>query len=289
MGSAASRYAAVRRRARALAVALILTWIATAPSALAQIVEVVRLKDGSVYQGKLVEKVQGERIVIQLATGEIKTFTWDDIVSPTPPPAPPTPRFGDDANLGIPPNPGYAPVPPPHEYSAAGPWLYLGGVTSLPQFGSPRGIIGVAAEFKTFRWLGIEVTGGYDGPIEVAEGDLGWSVAETVRFGDQWGLGAGVSQHFGARGTGTLNMAHGEFFFNLDLGTPVSSSLVIRMATGLTTMLNGGSHAGACGFFNVAGGNTDDNGNPTDTSCAVFYFDVEVFFRLPLGKTADTQ
>jgi hypothetical protein len=45
-------------------------------------------------------------------------------------------------------------------------------------------------------------------------------------------------------------------------------------------MFNAADHPGACGFFNLEGGNTDENGSPIDKSCLVFYFDVEVFYRM---------
>jgi hypothetical protein len=43
-------------------------------------VETVSLKDGSVYRGELVEKIPGDHLTVKLATGEIKTFAWADLV-----------------------------------------------------------------------------------------------------------------------------------------------------------------------------------------------------------------
>lgn len=39
----------------------------------------VALKSGAQYHGKLVEKVPGDHLTIQLATGEIKRFEWSDL------------------------------------------------------------------------------------------------------------------------------------------------------------------------------------------------------------------
>lgn len=63
----------------------------------------VSLKNGNLYRGELVERIQGDHITLKLATGELKTFAWDELA-----PAPPPP--------GIPPAPAPRPViqaPPP--------------------------------------------------------------------------------------------------------------------------------------------------------------------------------
>jgi len=61
----------------------------------------VTLKNGASYHGKLVERVPGDHITIQLATGEVKTFAWEDIES-------------DEADE---PAPKKKPAPPPTETS----------------------------------------------------------------------------------------------------------------------------------------------------------------------------
>lgn len=44
-----------------------------------QIWQVVRLTDGSIYQGDLVELVPGDHLTVRLATGEVKRFAWGDL------------------------------------------------------------------------------------------------------------------------------------------------------------------------------------------------------------------
>ncbi len=293
--------------------ACVLAAVSASRRAVAQLTEIVELKDGSLYQGQLIEKVEGDRIVIQLATGEIKTLPWDQVVraveapaagassSAPPRPAPPTSEpppstpstdgaiVGDTSHIVTGwPDPhtpaAEAPAPPP------GQRLFLGFVTSLPQFGSPRGILGVMTEYRPLRWLGLEVGGAYDGPAEVAEGDLGWSVDETLHVGSTIGLGLGVSQHYGGIGSGVAQLGHAELDSDFDLQGMVSSPMTMRLAIGAATMFNGADHPGACGFFNLAGhGSTDENGNPTDTSCLFIYVDVEFFFRIHLGGTSQSS
>lgn len=286
----------VRSTASVLALGFALAVGLVATRARAQVIDIVELKDGSQYQGQLVEKVEGIHVVIQLATGEVKTFLWDDVARVTPAPAPapalapapsPVASAPADATAGLELHhvytgwsaPGASPeTPSPSSPRETGQQLDLGLVTSLPQFGSPRGIAGLMTEYQPVPWLGLEVAGAYDGPAEVAEGNLGWSLAETLRVGHLFGVGAGVSQHFGATGNGVAHLGHAELFWDLDMG-----DVTLRMATGAATMFNGADHPGACGFYNISGGGMDDSGRPNDTSCAFVYFDVEVFFHLPLG------
>ncbi len=51
--------------------------------------ETVRLRSGAVYSGHLVEKVPGDHVTLQLATGEIKVIPWADIPAAAAPSAPP--------------------------------------------------------------------------------------------------------------------------------------------------------------------------------------------------------
>ncbi len=59
---------------------------------------VVTLKNGDVSRGVLVEKVTGDHVTIQLATGETRTYPWAEVESvkgaaaPPPAPAPPAPK-----------------------------------------------------------------------------------------------------------------------------------------------------------------------------------------------------
>jgi hypothetical protein len=56
--------------------------------------EVVVLRDGSRYQGELVEKVPGDHVTIKLATGEIKRFDFADLAPSPSPSALPAPLSG---------------------------------------------------------------------------------------------------------------------------------------------------------------------------------------------------
>ena len=51
--------------------------------------DTVTLRSGAIYFGQIVEKVPGDHEILKLATGEIKRFTWADLVqsSPQQPPA----------------------------------------------------------------------------------------------------------------------------------------------------------------------------------------------------------
>ncbi len=43
--------------------------------------EQVRMRDGSVFQGELVERIPGDHVTIRLATGEFRRLPWSDVVS----------------------------------------------------------------------------------------------------------------------------------------------------------------------------------------------------------------
>jgi hypothetical protein len=62
--------------------------------ALADDVESVQTKDGSVYRGELVERVVNDHVTLKLATGEIKTIAWSDIKPSETRPPPPRPPDG---------------------------------------------------------------------------------------------------------------------------------------------------------------------------------------------------
>lgn len=46
--------------------------------------EQVRMRDGSIFQGELVERIPGDHVTIRLATGEFRRLPWSDIVSEAP-------------------------------------------------------------------------------------------------------------------------------------------------------------------------------------------------------------
>ena len=55
------------------------------------IVETVRLKNGNVFRGEVIERIVDRHVVLKLMTGEIRRIDWDDIGMP-PPPKHPRPR-----------------------------------------------------------------------------------------------------------------------------------------------------------------------------------------------------
>jgi len=69
--------------------------------------ETVKLGDGSVYVGDLVEKVPNDHITIKLATGDIRRFEWTALLAPTPPPPPPTLALASAAPTAPPPPPAH--------------------------------------------------------------------------------------------------------------------------------------------------------------------------------------
>ena len=84
-------------RGRFAGVALVLL----ASGALADDVESVRTRDGSVYRGELVERVVNDHVTLKLATGEIKTIPWADIQPAAPSQPPPPSRPADPPSVEI--------------------------------------------------------------------------------------------------------------------------------------------------------------------------------------------
>jgi len=75
--------------------------------------ETVRLANGNVYEGELVERVPGDHVTIKLATGEVRRFDWSDLAPSAAPPTPtPTPTPTQDIAQPVPTQLGPAPLPP---------------------------------------------------------------------------------------------------------------------------------------------------------------------------------
>jgi hypothetical protein len=243
----------------------------------AQTLLTVKLADGSQYQGELIEKVPGDKVVIKLATGEIKTFSWADVVSsaesPSSQPAPSGTSTAPSAspNVAAPPDgssPAESPNAPPQTETNTPPdtrtSLLLGAATTLPSFPSPIGVAGAVLELD-FPWMvGFELASGYDEYVN--GGNLGWAVKETVHslLYPLVGVGVGLSEHFGAAGGGVLLALHAEVNADIRLG-----NFVIRLATGYAFVFNADAHPDAVGSFGI-GSN-------------FFYFDLELLYRIALG------
>ena len=56
--------------------------------------ETITLRNGDVYSGRLVERVPGDHLTLQLATGEVKVIPWSEI--PATPAGPPPPNGTSD-------------------------------------------------------------------------------------------------------------------------------------------------------------------------------------------------
>jgi hypothetical protein len=281
-----------------------------APSAEAQTLETVTLKNGDIYEGELVERVLDDHVTIRLATGEIRRFAWADIASsdpaplggdywqPTPHapkrryrPMPLEPIAGPPAApLGRDPIPGWTP-PNLEPFSTKVPptdLIDVGIRFTPPQLGSPVGMVAVMFGYKPFDLLGLELDTGYDGWFAVGFGNLGWSVAETARVGPKWGgVGIGTSEHFGALGRGVAYMGHVELYFDIDFSFPRSNtkpSFVVRISPGIAGMFNGQDHPGACGIFNILGnGNTPGSGDPLPKQCLIPYLTLGFMRRYKYG------
>lgn len=63
-----------------VAVSALVCAVGLAGSARADAAERVTLKDGSVVAGELVEKVPGRKLVMKLATGEVRTIAWASLL-----------------------------------------------------------------------------------------------------------------------------------------------------------------------------------------------------------------
>jgi hypothetical protein len=74
-----------------LFVVLPLTTLSVSRSARADLDYLVTLKDGSTYQGALVEYAPNDHVTLHLATGETKRFAWTQIAMPNLPPVPMAP------------------------------------------------------------------------------------------------------------------------------------------------------------------------------------------------------
>jgi hypothetical protein len=252
-----------------VALAAPLAVVLSASDAHAQtVIVLVELKDGSSYQGDLVEKVPSDHVTIKLATGEIKRFDWSSIAST---------REGASAPQAIP--AGELPVPD-------GTSLVPGGVgggsagalvdwpepdrtpppmmTSRLSFGFVGGVrpLGYGAiEGQYYPWNENTFTVGFRaayGPW----GALGHSVGEMLTVdwplgrSIQQGLGVGLTQSFRA-GPGAVETAGAPGsmnFFDADcshFNVFLSRALMLHLGLGFSWATSSGCKFGeGCGRFN---------------------------------------
>lgn len=84
-------------RIRLVVSALVVSVALASPALAADGRVVVELRNGSTVRGDLVEKVPGRKVVVQLATGEVRTLEWDAIAKIDDAPAAPAPAAGPPA------------------------------------------------------------------------------------------------------------------------------------------------------------------------------------------------
>jgi hypothetical protein len=96
--------------------------------------ETVRLADGSVYAGELVEKVPSDHVTIKLATGEVRRFEWATLAGTTQPVPPVQPLTSiAQSRLALATFAPTTPPPPAHiEVTSDSPGALLMKVANVP-------------------------------------------------------------------------------------------------------------------------------------------------------------
>jgi hypothetical protein len=214
---------------------VILAILASRALAASLLVEIVELRDGSLYQGELLEKVVSDHVTIQLANGGIRSFAWAEIarlretdVAPTEP--------GEHLVTGWPEPDRRVPVLDTAH-------LTLGVEAGL---GGPEGYAGITVGWEPTRWLELELGAGLGGKF-------GPALAQTLRIGlplYMIRLGLGVSL--------SMNVTGSEY---TDQGAPsrsywisvegfndllLSRRLLLRFVMGDGILLNGGDFSVLC-------------------------------------------
>ncbi len=220
----------------------------------------VVLIDGSELQGELVERVPGDHLTLQLATGEIRRLPWASIASSrevggateTLPPlvtpestpltpltsSPPlgAPRAGTDVIRGWP-----RPDRRPPTFSGEHYVLGVGGGV-----GSPTGYVGALAGYEPAPWCELQLGAGLGGRF-------GYAVAATgrlqaVAFGAmRFGLGVGLSTNY-APSPSLAGAPKQTQFLNLDFNQDyaLGRSAFLRLTSGVAFLLNPGGFEGLC-------------------------------------------
>jgi hypothetical protein len=204
-----------RLRARALAFAAASSIVVSlAGAARAEDVRLhVVLVDGTELQGELVEKVPGDHLTIELATGEVRTIPWSSIAStddaswspPHAPPPPPLPHpaFVATSSFATPSLGGLGAASTDHDHVAPaipdptasffdGNHLYLGLASGI---GTPTGYAGVVTAWDPSAWFELEGGVGLGGKFGRGVGAMArleLPILDSWRFG----LGLGYSENF---------------------------------------------------------------------------------------------
>lgn len=239
-----------RRGSRAPSVALALALLALLPSRAATAAEGaarvhVVLVDGGELQGELVEKIPGEAITIQLATGEVRRIPWASVANVREVAAE-RPARDDDAKRDV--VQGW-PRPDRTPPTFRGERLTYGLTVGV---GTPTGYLGGVVGYSPAPWIELELgagLGGAFGPAAAATARVGVPILGVIRFG----LGVGGSLNWlsgGARAAGgehagapaLARFVNFEIFQDYALGRRT----FLRLVSGLAVLTNVSDYRGVC-------------------------------------------
>jgi hypothetical protein len=254
----------MRRRRRSIALAATLGAVLWASLARADDSRVhVVLVDGSEVVGELVEKVPGDHLTIQLATGEVRTIPWSSIRStspvtaPTTSPPPPPPPAIDTSPLSVAPTFGTfadkndVPWPKPDRTPSffEGDHTYLGLSSGI---GTPVGYGGVVAAWDPVPYFELE------GGVGLG-GRFGYAASAMARFelplrNYRAGIGLGLSANFlsssdrapGGEFAGAPSVARWLNFEFVEQSFAISKSGFFRFAAGFAFVLNRHDYDALC-------------------------------------------
>jgi hypothetical protein len=196
---------------------------AQTPAAATALERLVRLRDGALFRGELVEEVPSDHLTLKLATGEIRRIAWADLAEVTPLVAPPAP-------------PPAAPYPVMPQAPVAPP--VLGPVVELSSDDASAGLYRLSA-------AGSVVVGWRQGVLEVWEPVCRAPCAVQVDHNGYYAIrGNGIvpSRPFNLPASGTVRLdvkaghlgprAGGLIMMSLGLGAALGGA--VMMATSQT-------------------------------------------------------
>lgn len=220
----------------------------------------VVLVDGTEVVGALVEKVPGDHLTIQLATGEIRTIPWASIqssepLSPTPPPTVGTGissfSLGPTSSYGAFADKNDVAWPKPDRTPAffEGDHVYAGLSTGI---GTPAGYGGAMIAWDPASYFELEGGVGLGGRF-----GYGASVMARAELPLRWwraGIGLGFSANFlsaseRAPGAENANAPAVARWFNLEFveqSFAIGRSAFLRFDAGFAFLLNRGAYDAMC-------------------------------------------
>jgi hypothetical protein len=248
----------------------------------------VVLVDGSEVQGELVEKVPGDHLTIQLATGEVRTIPWASIqstnpVEPTPapttppPPPPPPPTVMGPSAFGLGGAGAYGAfgnkndIAWPKPDRTPSPWVgdhfYVGVASGI---GTPTGYGGFVAAYDPAPYFELEVGIGVGGRFGYGVGGMARLELPLLKW-MRMGMGLGFSENFlsssdraaGGPYPGAPAVSRWINFEFLEQSIAIGKTGFVRLSTGFAFVLNRSAYAAQC---------SDDAKNPSSKT-----FDEECF------------